>query len=350
MNKNRKMGPLAEQIYRICVMSAIAAVAGFIWGANGVMIALAISVVMLGVEIVIEILSKPTKTTIGHIVITALCVVGIFVSSAYKRAKKEYDAIVNYTSTLACEEFLNNHTHLFRGRVLDLYLDCATEKGIFELDKFAERYPHTTQGKDAADRATQIADEFYKQAEQVDYTDSWERYCYQVPDRYLADAKERAERAELRDWGTDDAAWKTAQKRNEIKYYEKYLDKYPDGAHRKGAKKCIIDIRVRNIKANSKALLPSATMISSNNSSIATQHITNDTGYTLTVLYSGKKQSYEFTIENKQTRTFNISTGSYDIAATVSNPCIGGSYRQEDFSGGAYSTLYFVKQESVIKP
>ena len=41
-----------------------------------------------------------------------------------------------------------------------------------------------------------------------------------MPDKYIADAKERAERAELRDWGTDDAAWKTAQKRDELKYYE----------------------------------------------------------------------------------------------------------------------------------
>lgn len=350
MNKNRKMGPLAEHIYRLCVMSAIAAVAGLIFGVTGAKVVLIIFAVILSIVAFLEMRDKLSLDSLGYVVLALLCGCGVFVVNVVDKAKCEYKAIVEYPSENKCREYLMNHTHLYVNKVLDIYLDCATGKGIFELDKFAERYPHTTQGKDAADRATQIADEFYKQAEQADYTDAWERYCYQVPDKYIADAKERAERAELRDWGTDDAAWKTAQKRDEIKYYEKYLDKYPDGAHREGAKKGIIDIRVRNIKANSKALLPSATMISSNNSSIATQHITNDTGYTLTVLYSGKKQSYEFTIENKQTRTFNISTGSYDIAATVSNPNIGGSYRQEAFSGGVYSTLYFVKQESVIKP
>ena len=332
----------SEFFYRLSIVAAIATIVGLICGAVGVKVALIICAVIFGLEAVSDILSKPTTETIGHVVITVLCIAGTFVSSAYNKAKKDYDSISEYPTIADCEAYLNNHTHFFRDGVLDMYLNCAIEKGIFELDKLADNYPQTSQGEDAAHRASVIAYELYKQAEEQDYTDSWENYYENVPEKYHSDAKERAERAELRDWGTDEAAWKTAQKRDELKYYQKYLEKYPKGAYTARAKKGTIDTRVRDIMVKSNGGLPSATKISSNNSAIASQRITNDTGYPLTVLYSGAKRSYEFTIEPNRTLSFNILAGNYNIAVTVPNPLVIGYYKNENYSGGLYDTSYYI--------
>ena len=342
MTKKRKMSPLAEHIYRICVLSAIAAVAGLIFGATGAKVALIIFAVILGIVAFFEMRDRPSLDSFGYIILALLCGGGALVVNVTDKAKCEYEAIIESPSADKCRYYLMNHTHLYVEKVMDIYLDCAIVDGIFELDKLADNYPQTAQGEDAAHRASVIAYELYKQAEEQDYTDSWENYYENVPEKYHADAKERAERAELRDWGTDESAWKTAQKRDELKYYQKYLEKYPKGEYTASAKKGVIDTRVRDIMVKSNGKLPSATKISSNNSSIATQRITNNTGYTLTVLYSGAKRSYEFTIEPNQTRSFNILVGSYNIAATVPNPLVIGYYKNENYSGGVYDTSYYI--------
>ena len=69
--------------------------------------------------------------------------------------------------------------------------------------------------------------------------------------------------------------------------------------------------------------------------------ISNDTGYTLTILYSGPT-STRLSIPAHSTRSTTLSNGTYRVAASV----VGGGVRSfagtESLTGGSYSASYYI--------
>lgn len=342
MTKKRKMSPLAEHIYRICVMSAIAAVAGLIFGATGAKVALIIFAVILGIVAFFEMRDKPSLDSFGYIILALLCGGGALVVNVTDKAKCEYEAIIESPSADKCRYYLMNHTHLYVEKVMDIYLDCAIVDGIFELDKLATSYPETEQGKDAIERINFIVEERYKQAEKENSSKAWESFCYSMPKKYRRDAKERIEEAKYREWGTDENAWNTAKSEDRIAMYEKYINDYPNGRYVRLAKKRIRDMRLREELKDVPQDLPEMIQISSNNSNIANLKVTNDTKYTLTVVYYGDYRNYELKIDAGQTGAIDIRIGKYTVIASVTDPNVRSHYNVQTFTGGEYYAAYHI--------
>ena len=164
-----------------------------------------------------------------------------------------------------------------------------------------------------------------------------------VPYRHYRDARQKAEAAEQRKWSSDENGWQTAKKENTIELYNKYLKLYPKGKYAYRAKKNIIDIRVNKALENNPGELPSINQISYNDSGICNISITNDTIHKLTVLYSSKHYSYEFTISAGKTKTVSLRAGDYSVVASVNAPNVIDFAGSEKIRGGMASVRFYIK-------
>jgi hypothetical protein len=124
--------------------------------------------------------------------------------------------------------------------------------------------------------------------------------------------------------------------------YNKYLKFHPYGSHAAQARKRIIDLRVSNVLAGNYGLLPEMdrTYYGGGSSSSITVH--NDTGYTLTLLYSGSYQSKEIIIRAGDYETFTLANGSYRVVASVNAARVSNYAGNEQLSGGGYEVTYYI--------
>jgi len=101
--------------------------------------------------------------------------------------------------------------------------------------------------------------------------------------------------------------------------------------------------KVNAIEAGPHGALPRAERTSVDPSSqIAQMVITNDTNYTLTVLYSGPT-AQSVVLSPKARRTVSLSVGSYRVAATVDAPDVQPFAGSDDLQGGSYDNTFYIE-------
>lgn len=171
--------------------------------------------------------------------------------------------------------------------------------------------------------------------------EGWELYKILVSEKYWRDADQRIEDINSRLWGTDRQAWKTAQKQNTLTAYNRYLELFPKGAHAKAADKKVIDLSVTNIFAGDHGTLPGMdrTSYSSSGSNIIT--VSNDTQYTLTLLYSGP-DSKRLVLSSRSSGSVRLPNGTYRVAASVAATNVRSYAGTETLSGGGYDVSYYI--------
>jgi len=102
--------------------------------------------------------------------------------------------------------------------------------------------------------------------------------------------------------------------------------------------KRIIDLEVENIFNDANTgQMPSSEKISYGNSKISEISITNDTSCDLTIRYSGP-ESKLITISPNRTKSINLKSGSYRIAATA----CGYNYAGSESLNGDYTSSYYI--------
>lgn len=171
--------------------------------------------------------------------------------------------------------------------------------------------------------------------------EGWELYKILVSEKYWRDADQRIEDINSRLWGTDRQAWKTAQKQNTLTAYNRYLELFPKGTHAKAADKKVIDLSVTNIFAGDHGTLPGMdrTSYSSSGSNIIT--VSNDTQYTLTLLYSGP-DSKRLVLSPRSSGSVRLPNGTYRVAASVAATNVRSYAGTETLSGGGYDVSYYI--------
>ena len=218
--------------------------------------------------------------------------------------------------------------------------------GIKALDEYAFKYQDSPYKDAAVALADRIADSLYNSANKAHTIDAWNKYIESVPSSRARDAAMQIDKikkeAEQAKWNTEARAWKTASSGNTISLYETYLKKYPNGAHAATAKKKIIDIRVNNIYAGEHGTLPTMDQTSYGYGSTSSITVTNDTGYTLTLLYSSTGHSREVILSKGQTKSFSLPNGTYRVAASVSAARVSNYVSTEKLTGGGYSSSYYI--------
>ena len=181
----------------------------------------------------------------------------------------------------------------------------------------------------------------YQKALNSETIEGWRLYKTLVSEEYWRDADQRMEDINSRLWGTEDQAWKTAQKQNTLIAFNRYLELYPKGAHAKVADKKVIDLSVTNIFAGDHGSLPGMDRTSYSSSGNNTITVSNDTQYTLTLLYSGP-DSKRLVLSPRTSGKVRSPNGTYRVAASVAAANVRSYAGTETLAGGGYDVSYYI--------
>jgi hypothetical protein len=209
------------------------------------------------------------------------------------------------------------------------------------LRYFYEHYPLAPQAPAAL---AQVCDSLYAGALAANTIDAWKQFVLETPVGYQRDAQERL--AELLRWGTDDSAWAYVASARTDEACETYLKKYPRGQHAKACRKLRIDLRIEHILAGDYGELPPMektflyhTQLAQGRSIV---EIENSTGYRLTVLYGGERESRELEIADGKRKSLSLPNGKYTITASVSDATISNYAGCETLTGDTYSVTFYI--------
>ena len=142
--------------------------------------------------------------------------------------------------------------------------------------------------------------------------------------------------------------WRQASSQRTISSYQKYLDNFPNGGHVAEAEKAVIDKEVDDIFKGDHGLLPpmSKTGVGYTHATTNDIEIYNNTGYTLTVRYSGTIASKKIVLKPKQKQTFTLQNGNYRVAASVNAANVTNYAGEEKLEGGSYTSEFYIKTET----
>lgn len=244
-----------------------------------------------------------------------------------------------------CERYLERPVCLYRAeaeREMDRY--CKSNDPHV-LGKFIKECPHSKRRPEIEKRYNEICTYLYDEAKGKNTIIAWEEYQKSVPkaewrdseeiiEQLKAKAREEAERA----WKKEGSAWQMAKSMNTSFGYEKYLNLYPHGAHAKAA----IDHLVDGVMSGSHGELPSMEKTGYSTGSTSRLQVSNDTQYTLTLLYSGTSDSKRLVLSPHQTRSISLKNGRYRVAASVSAANVSSYAGSEELTGGEYSVSYYI--------
>lgn len=135
-------------------------------------------------------------------------------------------------------------------------------------------------------------------------------------------------------------AYENAKKRNSSSTWERFLIDYPNHWDKANIKEKIISLKVDEILGDQQTgQLPSFSQTNYGNSTTSTVTIENDTGYELTVRYSGPSIK-EIVIPKGSSKSTTLVSGSYKIAASAG----GLNYAGREELSGNYSSSYYIRR------
>lgn len=145
-----------------------------------------------------------------------------------------------------------------------------------------------------------------------------------------------------REWNSEESAWARACELDTRQAYEKYIGAYPNGIHTYEANRRLINSKITETLDNAHNALPNIKQTEyDDNSLTSTIVIENNTGYPLTVYYSGSDiKSIIIPVNGKS--TFTVENGEYKLAATVPPAYIRPFAGKTEFCGGRYEMGFWV--------
>ncbi len=151
-------------------------------------------------------------------------------------------------------------------------------------------------------------------------------------------------------WGTEAKAWATVQRERTVEACREYQRLYPGGAHKEQVDKQLIDAEVAGVFASgSYGSLPQTQRTRSYASSSAHISITNDTQYTLTIMYSGPS-SKKVHIPPHGSSSVELPAATYKIVASVDASRVRPFAGTETYSGGGYEATYYISSSPLYTP
>lgn len=140
----------------------------------------------------------------------------------------------------------------------------------------------------------------------------------------------------------ESAEWEKATRTNTIRGYQTFKSKFPNSDYVEVAEKRIIDLEVDKIFDGDYGMLPPLNKDSYGGyKSTNSVEIYNNTGYNLTIRYSGS-ESKKIVLYPKQRLTTTLPNGIYRITASVNAANVRNYAGNETLSGGNYSSEYYI--------
>lgn len=217
----------------------------------------------------------------------------------------------------------------------------AKDKTLHNMQSLAESTKDKKQSYELKNRVKNVCDSLYKIAENIGSINGWRKYQKVAPADYHKDSSDKISKLVALEWNTDSKAWKQASSANTMSSYDKYLSLYPRGKYAKEAEKRIVDIGIAKTYSGEHGSLPQMDRVRPGKGPKSQIRVNNDTGYTLTLLYSGT-DSKRLVISPQGSETISLYNGAYKVAAFVSASNVRSYAGSEQLLGGEYSVSYYI--------
>jgi hypothetical protein len=186
----------------------------------------------------------------------------------------------------------------------------------------------------------------------VEGWDSFLQTLAKIPHASYIDVEEYKEEATKQKFtlafSSEKTAWEFVSIKKLEPLYKQYLLAYPKGKHARECEKLLIDLEANAVfNSGQYGELPpmeedSVTVIGGDHS-IA--YAENETGYTLTILYSGKTESKRLVLAPRDTGSVQLPNGKYNIVASVNSPRTSNFAGTVELIGVIYPRRYFIETE-----
>ena len=159
---------------------------------------------------------------------------------------------------------------------------------------------------------------------------------------YLEDFPETSKRAavEVRIQELyNDIDW--VKEQDTLEHYRRFATRFPTHSQSRAIDKRIIDLEVKEIAAGEYGEMPRAQALSQGGTSTNVE-VENQTGYELTVRYSGP-DSKKLVIPVGASRSIKLVPGAYQVAASVEAANVTNYYGSDTMQGGRYSSNFYIE-------
>lgn len=180
-------------------------------------------------------------------------------------------------------------------------------------------------------------EELWQEASQSDDISVSEKYISQYPKgKYISKANARKEELKILNM---QKAYDNAESENSSYVWKRFLEDYPNHRNASAIRDKIICLEVDEIMGNrNTGQMPTFNQYGYSGSSSSSVEITNNTGCSLTVRYSGVDVKM-IEIPQGGTRRVNLSSGTYKVAASA----CGENYAGTENLSGSYSSTFYIE-------
>lgn len=259
-------------------------------------------------------------------------------------ADAEWDKMSKPYEEEKVRQFFERFPEVTRIRAAQAVLADAREgQSISRLHGFQRLFPKGPLSTEATNLVQALIDKEWEKVATSRSEDTLQQHLKDFPESaHGADVEARI-RALYSDF-----SW--VKEKDTIAAYQRFLDENPRSTNRVWAEKRIIDLEVADISKREHGTLPSAepTEIDPLRST-ATVEIKNQTGYVLTVRYSGEETSKKFVIPVGATEVLTLARGFYRVAASVTALHVQDYFGTETLVGGGYAVRFFIGTRSAEK-
>lgn len=257
------------------------------------------------------------------------------------------------------------------------YQRAVSQDKVSSYENFINRFP-SSEYADAAEERIRILrePEVWSQAQETDHIDAFREYLRNYPDgKHINKAKARVveiadsqwdlislsrSEVEIRNFlkrypetsktATAEARiqelfndWAWIREQDSLEHYKRFVTRFPNHPERRWMEKRIIDLEVNEIAAGEHGEMPRAQLLSYGGSVVELE-VENQTGYELSVRYSGP-DSRKLVIPKGASQTVSLPPGEYKIAASVTAANVRNYYGTDTMRGGQYSSSFYIQQE-----
>jgi hypothetical protein len=211
---------------------------------------------------------------------------------------------------------------------------AADDIGVYRM--YIRTYPEHKNSAVALARVEEIADSHWPAAAHSRSVQAIGKFLKDYPETTMSDAAKRRIQ-ELRD------DWDWVREQDSLKDYRRFAKRFPAHPEHAWIQKRIIDLEVDAIASGQHGELPRAQRVKSDGV-VAELRVENETGYELTVRYSGPDSS-KVVIQPRDSATVTLPPGEYRVAASVSAPNVNHYYGRDTLVGGRYSSKFVIRSQ-----
>ncbi len=205
-----------------------------------------------------------------------------------------------------------------------------------EVAKFLAEFPETTKTSLAEAKIRFIADGEWRRIAGGRSVTAIQLFLKEYPETSLRSEAEQRIQELYNDWN-----W--VREQDSLDHYQRFAARNPDHPEQKWIEKRIIDLEVKAIAAGDYGEIARAQPLSYGGSVVEVA-VENQTGYELTVRYSGP-DSRKLVIPKGATGTVALLQGEYKVAASVTAANVMNYFGTDSMRGGRYSSRFYIQPD-----